>query len=89
MERRAIATFEAQWPDPAITLRVSSPPLTFESYCDEQQPVKTVINIMVGDLQRIMTYPARGWQSKQPVPRDVKNAYAHLVLAGYPKHLGN
>jgi hypothetical protein len=46
-----------------------------------------VIGIMVGDLQRIRTYPARGFQIPQEIPEDVWDAFEQLVAAGYNKHL--
>lgn len=63
MERRAKATFEAQWPDKTVALYVSSARQTLIEYVDETQPVDTVINIMAGDLEYIMEYPKRGFQS--------------------------
>jgi hypothetical protein len=42
---------------------------------------------MVGDLQRIRVYPARGFQIEQDVPVNVLDAYNQLVAAGFTKHL--
>ena len=42
---------------------------------------------MVGDLQRIREYPARGFQVPQPIPNDVWQAYEALVTAGFDKFL--
>jgi hypothetical protein len=42
---------------------------------------------MVGDLQRIRVYPARGYQIEQDIPTDVWAAYEELVRAGYDRHL--
>jgi hypothetical protein len=42
---------------------------------------------MVGDLQRIREYPARGFQISQEIPDDVWEAYEKLVRAGYDKYL--
>lgn len=87
MERRALATFDKQWPSTATSLAVTSPPYSFEDYCNEDQPIDTVINIMVGDLQRIMEYPKRGLQAPQQIPAAVMGAYEMLVNAGFTKHL--
>ena len=89
MERRAKATFAVQWPDSATQLRVTSPPIDFDRYCNDEQPIETVINIMVGDLDRIMKYPARGLQAEQPIPVAVQQAYETLISAGYTQHLLN
>jgi len=45
------------------------------------------IGIMVGDLQRIRLYPAKGFQIHQDIPDDVWRAYEALVEAGYDTHL--
>jgi hypothetical protein len=49
--------------------------------------VNDVISIMVGDLQRIRLYPARGFQIEQQIPERVWEAYEELVKAGYDRHL--
>ena len=84
MERRAYATIRAQWPE--LEVRVTSPRMSFEDYCTTI-PREDVVQIMVGDLQRIMIYPARGFMIPQAVPLDVKAAYDRLVALGYTRHL--
>ena len=89
MERRAYATFARMWPGkPAIA---TSPQASFEDYLDRYAngalSPDEVISIMVGDLQRIRMYPARGFQIEQEIPPDVWSAFEELVLAGYDKHL--
>ena len=46
-----------------------------------------MIGIMVGDLQRIKLYPARGFQIAQEIPDEVWQAFEGLVHAGYDKYL--
>lgn len=46
-----------------------------------------VVSIMVGDLQRIREYPARGYQIEQDIPDFVWQAYEELVGLGYTRHL--
>ncbi len=87
MERRAYATFEKQWPDKATEFHVTSPPIAYESYFNELHPQDKIVNIMAGDLQRIKEYPALGFQTEQPIPADVWNAYESLVAQGFDKHL--
>ena len=89
MERRALATFQAQWPDRDAQIMVTSPPIAFDDYCTDDYPREKIIHIMVGAMQRIMTYPALGYQSEQVVPTDVRAAYDRLIAAGYTKHLMN
>jgi hypothetical protein len=42
---------------------------------------------MVGDLQRLREYPARGYQIPQAIPAAVWKAFERLVELGYTKHV--
>ncbi len=85
MERRSYATFRKHWPDKKLI--VTSPQISFEAYPTEEIPIERVINIMVGDLQRIKFYPAKGFQILQEIPADVWQAYGQLIAAGFDSHL--
>ncbi len=89
MERRSYATFRKVWPEKQV--RVTSPRMSLDDYLrqcshDALSP-GDVIGIMVGDLQRIQLYPAKGFQIHQDIPDDVWYAYEELVEAGYDKYL--
>lgn len=85
MERRSFATFKKHWPDKI--LHVTSPQISFEDYPTKDISLEKVINIMVGDLQRIKTYPEKGYQIFQEIPGEVWEAYEKLVGIGYREHL--
>jgi uncharacterized SAM-binding protein YcdF (DUF218 family) len=85
MERRSYATFKKHWPDKKLI--VTSPQISFDGYPTEEIPMDRVINIMVGDLQRIKFYPGKGFQIFQEIPPDVWHAYEQLVEKGFDKHL--
>jgi uncharacterized SAM-binding protein YcdF (DUF218 family) len=85
MERRAWATFKRRWPEPA--LQVTSPPIPYDQYPTPAIPRDLVINILVGDVQRMRVYAERGFQVPQPVPDDVWAAWEELVARGYTDHL--
>ncbi len=85
MERRSYATFAKQWP--GKTLLVTSPQISLRDYANDEIPLERVINVMVGDLQRIRIYPARGFQIFQEIPTEVWQAYERLVELGFDKHL--
>src|SRR3954453_21625637 len=72
MERRSFATFKKHWPDKKVV--VTSPQISFEDYATEEIPLEQVINIMVGDLQRIKLYAEKGFQVYQDIPEDVWEA---------------
>ncbi len=85
MERRSLATFEKAWPKKNFV--VTSPQIPFEDYPTPSIPLEQVINIMVGDLQRIKLYPAKGFQTYQEIPDAVWQAYEELVALGFTKQL--
>jgi len=85
MERRAYATAKVHWP--GINILVSSIPITLEAYISIIGDEDFVINMMVGDLQRIDRYPQMGFQIYQNIPKNVKNAFDILVKNGYNKRL--
>jgi len=85
MERRSFATFKKQWPDKELL--VTSPKIPFTDYPTEGIPMEKVINVMVGDLQRIKVYPQMGFQIYQEIPEAVWKAYEALVALGFDKQL--
>lgn len=85
MERRTYATFMKQWP--GMDFIVTSPKISFENYPSEGRSMEHIINMMVGDLQRIREYPAKGYQIEQDIPENVWQAYEELVAAGYTEQL--
>ncbi|KAA9039490.1 YdcF family protein [Ginsengibacter hankyongi] len=85
MERRSYATFKMHWPEKKLL--ITSPQIPFDKYHTADILIEKVINIMTGDLQRIIIYPERGFQIFQEIPPQVYEAYEKLVAAGFNKHL--
>ncbi len=85
MERRTFATFAKNWSDKPFV--VTSPQISFVDYPTDDIPLDKVINIMVGDLQRIKLYPAKEFQIYQPIPDEVWQAYEQLVNMGFDTQL--
>jgi len=85
MERRSFATFKKNWPEKKLL--VTSPQFSLEQYITPEISMEKVINIIVGDLQRIKIYPAKGFQISQEIPDDVWQAYEELVRLGFDRHL--
>jgi hypothetical protein len=77
------------WPEKEVI--VTSAQVSFaeylEQYTNPELSSDDVVSIMVGDLQRIKVYPAKGYQIQQEIPDDVWSAYEQLVEAGYDGHL--
>jgi uncharacterized SAM-binding protein YcdF (DUF218 family) len=85
MERRSYATFKKVWPEKDII--ITSPQISFEEYPTGALTMDRVIQIMVGDLQRIKLYAEKGFQIAQDIPQEVWNAYEQLVNVGYDEQL--
>jgi uncharacterized SAM-binding protein YcdF (DUF218 family) len=85
MERRAFATFRKNWPEKEAI--VTSPQISFADYPNQEISKREMIGIMVGDLQRIRLYPARGFQIAQDIPADVWDAGQRLIELGYSQNL--
>ena len=84
MERRSYATFRKQWPEAECV--VTSPELSYEEFMGDDEVFKTRhIQSMVGDLQRIKEYPAKGFQIEQDIPEEVWSAAQKLIELGYTK----
>jgi uncharacterized SAM-binding protein YcdF (DUF218 family) len=87
MERRTYATFMKQWPGKNTQIFIATPKISFEEYPNEEINFETMVNIMLGDLQRIKYYPEKGFQIYQEIPENVWVAFEELVKRGYDKHL--
>lgn len=87
MERRVKATFDVQWPTDDTKASIVSPSIPFSEYFNDIQPFDKTVSIMVGDMDRIIQYPRMGYQSEQPISRQVKHAFETLKAAGYTDYL--
>jgi len=89
MERRAYAAFKAILPTEECS--VTSPNISFEEHFKEYEEqngsTQELLNVMVGDLQRMKVYPKKGWQIEQVIPDYVWSAYEELVFMGYDKYV--
>ena len=85
MQRRAYATIRKAWPEaePVCT----SEDISFDEYLKSIGDDKLVIDMLVGDLQRVIEYPGRGFAIAQDVPDDVTDTYQRLITAGYDSRL--
>ncbi|MFI0463751.1 YdcF family protein [Saccharopolyspora sp. 5N102] len=84
-QRRAFATARKIWPE--VKIVCSSQRLPLDEYVRSIGDVDRVINMLVGDTQRVELYAEKGFAIPQAVPPEVNEAYAHLVEAGYTTRL--
>ncbi|MFI9393338.1 YdcF family protein [Streptomyces bauhiniae] len=85
MERRSYATARKLWPD--VEFLCASEPLEFDDYLKSIGDEKLVLDMLVGDLQRIIEYPKLGFAIDQELPVDVRDAYTSLVQDGFTSRL--
>jgi len=85
MQRRVWATLAVEWPEMPATL--ASPDMTLDEYFTSELTPEKVVNIMMGDLQRIWIYARKGWSAPQRLPPEVHEAYQGLVSLGFTRRL--
>ncbi|MCZ4123482.1 YdcF family protein [Streptomyces sp. H39-S7] len=84
-ERRAYATAQKLWP--SVEFVCASAEKGFEEYVESIQDAYLVIDMMVGALQRLLVYPARGMMIFQEVPTEIVVAYERLCRTGFTSRL--
>jgi uncharacterized SAM-binding protein YcdF (DUF218 family) len=84
-ERRAYATCRKLWPE--VELVCTSQQIDLDSYAAGIGDIPRMINVMVGDTQRMRLYAEHGYAIHQDIPDHVQAAYQRLVDAGYTRHL--
>jgi uncharacterized SAM-binding protein YcdF (DUF218 family) len=87
MERRSFATARKLWPD--IEIVCASEPLELDDYFKSIGEEKLVVDMLVGDLQRVIEYPKQGFAIAQDVPEGVHAAYESLIRDGFTSRLIN
>ncbi|MFE7413959.1 YdcF family protein [Streptomyces laurentii] len=85
MERRSFATTRKLWPD--VEIVCASQPLELDDYVTSIGDEKLVVDMLVGDLQRVIEYPKQGFAIAQDVPEDVHAAYESLIRDGFTSRL--
>ncbi|MFD8807354.1 YdcF family protein [Streptomyces sp. NPDC059597] len=85
MERRSYATARKLWPE--VEILCASEPLELDDYVKSIGDEKLVLDMLVGDLQRVVEYPKRGFAVAQEVPEDVREAYESLIHDGFTSRL--
>lgn len=84
MARRALATGAMQWQE--VQWSVCRPKLSFLDYVRQGRDLNTVLELMVGDLQRLRVYAGR-FQAPVEVPEGIWAAYERLAGDGYDKYV--
>lgn len=89
MERRLYAAMQVYWPQ--ANAAYTSPQLTLEEYIRntvaQGLSEKQVIDVMVGDFQRMDVYAKKGYQIPQEIPQAAWDAFYTLTALGYTGEL--
>jgi uncharacterized SAM-binding protein YcdF (DUF218 family) len=83
--RRVALTKAIVWPD--LDAQYGAPDVHWTQQAIAPMSTGDVVSEMVGDVARIIEYPARGYQASVDIPASVQEAYRVLVDAGYTAHL--
>ena len=84
-QRRAYATAQKVWPDLDIVCSARAQEL--EPYIASIGSEKRVLDMLVGDTQRLWVYAEKGFAAPQVVDERTRAAYERLVAAGYTSRL--
>ncbi|MCL1876904.1 YdcF family protein [Candidatus Saccharibacteria bacterium] len=88
MTRRFLATALAQWTEPQPEFFVTSKNIAFRDLYELYEKTDklggaNMIRLMLGDYERIKTYPQFGWSVEQPFSETAERAYQELLKSGY------
>lgn len=84
MARRALAVAAMQWPEAGWS--VARTGVSLQEYLEQGNELAAVLNLMVGDLQRLRVYAGR-FQAAVEVPEGVWAAYERLAEDGYDRYV--
>ncbi|MFC7382202.1 YdcF family protein [Sphaerisporangium rhizosphaerae] len=84
-QRRAYATCKKLWSE--VSIVCASQDLPLDKYVEGIGSSKRVLDMLVGDTQRIHVYARAGFAVAQEMPEEVEQAFHHLVAAGYTSRL--
>jgi uncharacterized SAM-binding protein YcdF (DUF218 family) len=82
---RVVLTVPVQWP--GITAFVDSPPFAFPQDVSNVIGLFGVIHEMVGDIDRTLQYPSRGFQLSHRLPAPILESWNMLIAQGFHHHL--
>jgi uncharacterized SAM-binding protein YcdF (DUF218 family) len=80
-QRRAYGIFKKLWPGPDVMC--SAEQLPMDKYIAGIGDTKRVVDMLVGDTQRLQLDWQNGWGIEQEIPGQVWAAYERLIAAGF------
>jgi hypothetical protein len=83
MTRRSLATALRRWP--GIDWLTSAPEVAYDAYLGDDP--RQALELMVGDLQRMVVYAERGFQVPMPVDKAAWAAHKELAQLGFSRYI--
>jgi len=84
---RFYLTLMKQWVGEKPGIIMACPSINFEEYPFKGFSMDILINVLVGDVQRVIIFSEMGYQIPWDIPRDVLEAYEELIKYGYTKRM--
>jgi hypothetical protein len=84
-QRRAYAMCRLRWP--GVDVSCTSAPQSLTDYLGHVGDLDRVLNMLVGDTQRIWVYAEKGWAIHQVVPDEVRSAFERLASVGFSRRV--
>lgn len=85
LQKRAKAVFKKYMPDVKSIFSYSN--INFEKYTNPEVSKEELINMLVGEAQRLVEYPRKGYIPRQVIPKVVKKAVLALINSGYRRYV--
>lgn len=83
-ERRILALCHKQFSD--IDVQVTSPDISYSQFANEVIDREETINLIVGEMERLEKFPAKGFSVAEAIPKKILIAAGKLIDAGYDKY---
>jgi uncharacterized SAM-binding protein YcdF (DUF218 family) len=83
-ERRILALCKKQFPE--IRVLMSSSDVSYEEFPAQLIDRQEALNLIVGEIDRLDTFPSKGFSVPGMVPRDILDARTTLIEAGFNKY---
>lgn len=83
-QRRVLALCRKQFPENKF--QVTSQTTPYSRYPNSAINRTETISLIVGELDRLIKFPAAGFSVAEPVPQNIKDSVGQLLRAGYDKY---
>ena len=86
-KRRVLATAQHQWPE--VVWYIDGPALSFEDYVTDDVVDQQMVELLVGEVDRLLLYPGMGHIQPQDLPPFLLASFNSLCGMGLTRHRVN